>query len=260
MEWKQLDSMIDDLKWKVGAGTGLRFDTPNWKEVWETAAEIQGGFPSVRYPTKEDRQRAWARFNELRDEASRRSKAEREKRRYKSLEYRKSILRQADLAKPRSLFGLDPSDVEEMKELGRMLREAGQMLSEHKRDMLGEHKQECFESIQEVRRTQDAWWEQLRTQRRRRQEDFAQRKSDFKERVSRNLERNHERHREASDALRRYRDRADDLRDKIANAWNDSWAEGASRRLAEIEDKISDIEEHLERIEEWIREDEEKLR
>jgi F0F1-type ATP synthase membrane subunit b/b' len=119
--------------------------------------------------------------------------------------------------------------------------------------MFGEHKQECFNRIQEVRAVQDAWWEML-TQHRSR--SFEERQA----RIRANLEQNYERHRKAAAALESCRAHADELRDQIASAWSEDWRSRAEGWLAELEDKIRDIESSLERIEEWIREDESKLR
>jgi hypothetical protein len=119
--------------------------------------------------------------------------------------------------------------------------------------MFGEHKKECFDRIQEVRRVQDAWWELLKGHR-------AQRHEDHQGRVRANLEKNYEQHRRATDALSRARAHADELRDQIASAWSDDFRERALGWLSEEEARISDIEAHVQRIEDWIRENEQKLR
>jgi hypothetical protein len=164
-----------------------------------------------------------------------------------------SILSEVEGSRPCSLFGFMPPDVEKMKCLGRKLRDAAQMLSNHKREMLGEHKQECFNRIQEMRETHDAWWEMLKQHRSR---HFA----DDQSRIRANLEQNVERRRRAITALKSCRAHADELRDRIASAWNDDWRSRAEGWLSDLEAKTRDIELALERIEEWIREDENKLR
>jgi hypothetical protein len=207
----------------------------------------------MRYPTKAQRDEAWERFNSLRDEALRRNQDESNNRRWKSESHRSTILRQIESARPRTLLGFDPPDIEDMKALGQVLREAGQMLSRYKGEMLGEHKQECFEAIQDMRQVHDAWWEELdRARYKRRQEQEAK--------IRNNLERNYERHRKATQALESCRSHADELRSQIASAWNDNWASKAEGWLSELEDKIADIERSIEQIEEWIHEDENKLR
>ncbi len=224
-----------------------------YKDFWAHARQISHMFKTLKPLRREDRERLWNKFNSICEETKRKQQSEYENRKYKSERHRNDIISEAERARPCSLFGFFPPDVQEMKALGLVLRNASSMLSKYKSEMFGEHKQECFERIQEIRRVHDAWWEELKRHRSRRQEEFQQR-------VRANLERNYERHRKASDALRRLRNHADDLRHKISTAWNDDFRNRAYGWLSETEDKIRDIEDSLRQIEEWIREDEEKLR
>lgn len=259
MDWKTLDRLIDEFEGMIDSKLGREFPPlgflfsgSSWKDIWAKAAEIQNGFKGIRCPTKAQRDEAWERFNSLRNEASKRHQDESNNRSWKSESHRSAILRQIGSARPTTLFGFAAPDVEEMKALGQVLREAGQMLSKYKGEMLGEHKQECFEAIQDMRHVHDAWWAELdKSRQRRRQEREAK--------IRNNLERNYERHRKATQALVHFRSRADELRFQIASAWNDSWASKAEGWLSELEDKISNIEHSIEQIEEWIREDEAKL-
>ena len=260
MDWKTLERLIDEFEGMIDSKLGREFPPlgflfsgPSWKDIWAKAAEIQTGFKGMRYPTKAQRDEAWERFNSLRNEASRRNQDESNNRRWKSESHRSAILRQIESARPRTLFGFAPPDIEDMKALGHVLREAGQILSKYKGEMLGEHKQECFEAIQDMRQVHDAWWAELKG-------NSSRRHDDFQSRVRNNLENNYERHRKATDALERHRARADELRSQIASAWNNDWASKAEGWLSELEDKIADIERSIEQIEEWIREDEDKLR
>ena len=87
MDYHQLDSMIDHLKSLLPRDQSSPFDfsvtRSNWKEFWNYASTVQQGFNSkVRYPTGHLRQEALDRFNNLRNEASRRGDAEREARKH----------------------------------------------------------------------------------------------------------------------------------------------------------------------------------
>jgi hypothetical protein len=74
-----LDMLIEKLEAIMPAAPdplGLSVVLHDWRPVWNLAKEIQEAFNSgIRYPTKELRQRAWLRFNALRDEAPRRALA-----------------------------------------------------------------------------------------------------------------------------------------------------------------------------------------
>jgi hypothetical protein len=250
MDWNDLDRLIEQFGSMVAVATAsFRYEQPDWKVIWSKSTEIQNGFREARYPTRQQRDDAWTRFSTLRQEASGRADRDHDERRSQSEYHRDIILHQIDSAGPTTLVLFGDPDIAEMKHLGQVLNEARKMLSANKAEMLGEHKQECFTRIQDVQESHDAWWVHLKQIR----------STERRDRIRSNLEENHERHRKASDALDSYRSRADALRAKIASAWNPSWAEGASERLAEIEEKIEDIEESLERIEDWIQKDEERL-
>lgn len=225
----------------------------DYKEFWAHAKVISQMFKTLKPIKREDRERLWEKFSLVREQAKSKQKSEHEKRQFKSGQHKSFILKEAESARPCSLFGFAPPDVQEMKTLGRVLKNASSMLSQYKGEMFGEHKQECFDRIQEIRRIHDFWWNELKKHRSRCQEEFQQR-------VRANLEKNYERHKKASDELQSMRSRADDLRDKISSAWNDDFRDRAYGWLSKTEDKIRDIEDSIQRIENWIREDENKLR
>lgn len=245
---KVIDSEIQALK-----SGHWHFFNRVYKDFWAHAREISEMFKTLKPLRKEDRERLWDRFSSVCEEVKRKQNSEHENLKTKSEQHRNSILSKIESARPCTLFGLDPPDVYEMKALGQILRDAGRMLSDHKTEMYGEHKQECFSRIQEIRKIHDIWWEHLKRHR-------AQRHQDFQARVRANLDRNYERHRKATQALESCRRHADKLRDDIASAWNDDWRDKAEGWLSDLEDKIRDIEKSIERIEDWIREDEEKLK
>ena len=224
-----------------------------YKNFWAHAKRISEMFKTLKPLRKEDRERLWGKFNSVCEDVKRRQKSEHENRKIKSEQHRNSVLSEIESARPATLFGFLPPDIAEMKALGQVLRKAGRMLSEHKSEMWGEHKQECFHRIQEIREIHDIWWEHLKGHK-------TQKHEDFQARVKANLERNYDRHRKATQALESCRRHADKLRDDIASAWNEDWKDKAYGWLSETDDKIRDIERSIEQIEEWIKEDEEKLR
>ncbi len=234
--------------------SGIMCTQRDYGAFWAHAKEVSQMFKTLKPIRREERERLWQKFSAACEETRDRQNSENEGRRFKSEQHRSDILAEAERARPCDLplpgLGID---VQEMKALGQVLREAGQLLSKYKHEMFGEHKQECFDRIQEVRRAHDVWWDLIKGQR-------VQQHQDYQARVRANLEKNYEQHRRATDALSRARAHADDLRDQIASAWSDDFRERASGWLAEQEEKIADIEAHIQRIEGWISENEQKLR
>ncbi len=74
-----------------------------------------------------------------------------------------------------------------------------------------------------------------------------------------NLAKNREKLAELLEKEARMAERASELEDQIASAWNDDWRERAEGWLEELEEKLRSLREFIERVEGWIEEDEEKL-
>jgi len=139
-----------------------------------------------------------------------------------------------------------------MKRLGRLLREAGNKLSENKHKMIAEHKQICFNEINEIRNQHDLWWEDLKRNK-------ENKKENYKNNARENLEKNNEKLRKATNALEKLKEHRNKTQNDIDSAWNDNFRDRAYEWLSETEEKISDIEQYIEKIEDWISEDEAKL-
>ncbi len=243
-----LESEIGSLVSSHWAGFGER----DYRAFWGHARQISQLFKTLKPLHRDDRERLWREFGAACEDTRQKQTAKNENRKFKSEQHRSGVLDDVERARPNSLFGFLQPDVEDMKALGQVLKRAGLLLSKYKGEMFGEHKQECFQAIQDMRAVHDAWWEMLKGHRSQRQEDFQQR-------VRANLEKNYERLRKATDALRRVRAHADELRDQISSAWNDDFRDRATGWLSEAEDKIADIESSVQEIEGWIHEDEQKL-
>ncbi len=221
----------------------------DYKSFWAHAKEISAAFKTLKPLWRADRERLWEEFGVLCDEATAKQQADWDKRSLHSNQYREWILREARSAKP---FGIPNPTAQELKDLGRVLARSSALLSAHKEEMVGEHKQECFALIQEVRQLHDVYWAGIK-------KAGAQHQGDRRLRAKANLEKNNERLRKASGALTHMRDHADDLREKISSARSDEFRSRACGWLSEAEDKIRDIERSIDEIEGWIQEDEARL-
>lgn len=270
MDSQALDRMIDRLGSVMPSAPPIfvKATRQDWRPFWALAGEVQQAFKSgVRYPTRELREAAWLRFNVLRDEANRRATAERAALHSHSKNLRDIIFSDCRgiIYSPLTdvLFFFDRTTVSQVKGWQGYLADAMQRLSKWKYEMLGEHKQECFERLQEVKRSHDLFWEQYRSAHQARhaekQTQWRSKRREIIAGVERNLEKNREQLGKTSDALRHNRNRADELRDKIRETTSAKWEGIFETWLSETEAKIDDIENHMTRIQGWIEEGERRL-
>jgi len=145
--------------------------------LWSHAKRISQLCKQLKPLKKDDREDLWARFSSVCEEIKQKQQSEHQERVWKSKRHLENILSEISHAEVNTFFGFDPPDIQEMKRLGQVLKQASKMLSEYKGEMIGEHKQECFNRIQQVRRDHDAWWKDLTRHRDRKREEFEARVS-----------------------------------------------------------------------------------
>jgi hypothetical protein len=280
-EAKKLDSLVDELEILLRTGTcilgplsfrsleypaSLNILTPlvyDWRPVWDKTKEIQALFNAgVRYPTKELRDQAWVRFNNLRNEASKRANEDRETIFNVSRAWRDSLWAQINAERYSTLtdaiFFFDPTTIEEMKRSGQRLRDLGRRLSEVKEFMLKEHKDECFQLIQEVRATHDNFWGRCKQERERRQQAFREKVDAALERLEGNINKNEERKANSEEALARCEANIEKLLDMRDNARGEEFRVQVDHWLEKAYAKRDSIRESIGRAEEWITQDVER--
>jgi hypothetical protein len=274
MDWQGLDYQIDELHRLISSAfsplSGRSIKHPHsligqvvydWRPAWEKAREIQGAFKAgVRYPTAIERENAWTRFNNVRNDLSRRSNADRDTVLSISQAWRDLIMGVIESARYSKLgdviFFFDPTTAEDMKRLSAQLKDAGRLLSENKHQMLREHKDECFQRIQEIRATHDAFWGEYKKAREVRQHEHRQRINDVLARIEINISNNHGKKAKAEEALDRAKANISKLHDMLDNARGDDHRARVEGWLSEAEAKRDSIQEWVRRIEEWIEQDE----
>lgn len=272
--YEDLDKKIRQLEGRIASTHSFLGSTRlDWEPVFELMKEIQADFNrKIRYPTKEQQQMAWQTFCSLRTEAHEKSQKSRKSRSdYLMIEINQE-LRAADFDMMMDglgdiiTFNMMKTTKEGMKEKGRRLRNAGQLLSKHKGELTHEHKTEVFERIKLIRKEHDAFWgrmhkahEEQQRQWEQKQRDFEARKSNAKDRIRANIDKNKEQLRKAEDALDRQKRNREKIRDQISSAYSDTFRDRAEGWLDEANAKIADIEASIARIEGWIQEGRSKL-
>lgn len=271
---EDLDKKIGQLESKMLAAGGLFTGSTrdDWQAVFDLMKDIQADFSKIKYPTRDQRESAWQTFCSLRSDAHEKSrKSYQERSDYRMIDINRE-LREADWDAISDEMGdmitfyTMPTTKELMREKGRHLREAGQLLSKYKHELTHEDKQEAFDRIKAIREQHDIFWGRVREAHEENQRAWESKQREFEERnnqarasIERNLEKNREQLRKAEEALERHKNHRDKLRDDIASAYSDSFRDRAEGWLDEENDKIDDIEEHIARIEGWIEEGRSKL-
>lgn len=274
---EDLNKKINRLESKVAASQSIfGFQSHQWNEIFELCKEIQEDFKKkIRFPTKAERDEAWQRFFDLREDAYRlrnEQYEEKSRQRYNEID---RYLRDAywnaieDEIGDIFTFNLMRTTKEQMKWKGEQLREAGNLLTKYKHEMTKEHKAEIHERIVSIRENHDVFWERYKEYQQEKQQIYEQKKQAWeegkarreqaKERIEANIEKNKESLRKAEDALERQKQHRRKLQDDISSAYSDSFRERAEGWLDECNDKISDIEDSIERLESWIQEGKDKL-
>lgn len=223
----ELETLLPDDRFFlfISYGNDTRSD---WKGFWSYAKAVQQKFNlGIKYPTKEERQEAWQRFNKLRDEASKRSEAERESIQSHSKEIRNNILSMCSGIKYSAamdmVFFFDKTTVWQVKKWQEYLGEAMQELSRKKNEMLGEHKQQCYEKIQEIKESHDLFWKHHNEAWEARKRERDTKRLEYVNRIERNINNNKDRLRKAIQALERQKDRLSETRDKYYETTSEKW-------------------------------------
>ena len=280
MDFETLDQEIRELERSIpdkpGFLTGYR-EWIDWKALHERAREIQAGFSSgIRYPSVEQRQQAWERFNAARSQLRASNEADWQHRKSHSAGLRNELLglvKRADLPGTTEAFlallsgvtllfgGLTDEDV---KEKGRLLREAGRKFSAWKGEMIRDDKDRVWERIQEVQHEHDVWWTGYK---RERDKQYEERQSEWRrgtveriEKAERNLSSNIDRLERAASALARVRANVAENEAKRDTSRSDEWRDRFAGWVREGEEQARDIEGQMDRTREWIAEDRARIR
>jgi len=276
--YEKLNDKIYELQQEVD---GLKYTllTSHIADSWETIIdlmnEIQEDFKSVRYPTRQDRENAWQRFFELRQEIYRKKNQRYEE---VSKNHKDTLF---DLLKGleywqlreglRQMFFTELNVIKaEVIENGKKLNEAGKYFSSVKHEMTGDDKVEVFNKIKEIRESHDEFWRNFKDRSQELHEAKEDRKRDYEERQDRkekaknslieNIENNREKLEKAEQALAKQESHRDDLEEKLESAYSESFRERCEGWLDECNEKIRDIESYIDKIKSWIEDGEDRLR
>lgn len=285
-EYRKVNKGIDKLKSMMPGGffpTGK----PDWKTIWEQIRIVGTSFKGARYPTREEHQQAWDKFQNLVNKVKCIQGEEREKwnqNKSESARLRDRIISQAHSARPSSgmedlilfiatggvsgllnaIMGPFDEKKRELQAASKRLKEGGDMFNRYKGNMLGRDKHDAFEVLNEAKEYLDQQWDDYKRERQRAYDNYYQMEQDEKQqawrhRVEENIKNLEDRRERLNSVLSHKESNLDDLRDKLSDAWSDDYRSRISGWIAEEESSINEIRNKLSNVEDWLYEARSKL-
>ncbi len=288
MESERLNELIDSLDGSVNSAGPFK---TKWRPIWEDIKEIGAAFKETRYPTKEERQEKWQRFQALVQKVKKHQAEEEKKweeRSYSSKQHKNEIFACARAATPagpladlvNSIVSLPALPVkaaldailpsgeidekhEELKACSEKLEQGWGLLSEYKLEMTGHDKKEAFDALKDAQENLNgAWaqWKKVKSQAwEAHKEHFQEKREAFKDRVRERIENLKERLEHEYSKLAKAEAHLDKLRDDRDSAWNDDFRERVEGWIEEEEERREQVKEKITRIEGWLDEERNKL-
>lgn len=282
---ENIEREIDNLKSLIPSGFFFN-SKPDWKSVWEQIKKINKIFKDVRYPQKEDRQKAWDDFQALITEVKQlqeKEKEEWENKKAESERLRDRIINQADNATLPSGLGevilalttggistiindiMGPFDERkaDLQNASKQLRKGWEMLEQYKNEMLAKDKRDAYKALNDAKENLDNEWDDYKRERQNAFNSYIrekeQRREERRERIETNINKLEERRTRLNEILAHKESHLDDLRRKLSDAWSDDYRDRISGWIYEEESSINDIQDKLKDVENWLYEARSKL-
>lgn len=245
---------------------------PDWKAVWSQIRITGSSFKGVKFPTHEEHQQAWDRFQSLVNNVKQAQEEERRKwleNTSESAKLKDRIISQAYSARLSdgiadmvlaiatggvsvalsAMMGPFDEKQRELEACSSQLKKGWDMLSEYKERMLGRDKQEAFQALNETKEILDRAWEDYK---RERKKAFGDYQRERQQRTQENIRKLEERRERLNDILSRGESHLEDLRRKLSDAWSDDYRERVSGWIEEEESRIQDLRSQLSDVENWL--------
>jgi len=284
-EYKRVLEEIDELKSMMPSGF-LSFDKPDWKSIWGQIRVVGASFKGVKFPTRDEHQKAWDNFQSIVSsvkEAQAEEHKQWEEKKSKSSGYKDEIIYQAELAKPSGPMGdlilsiatgglstalsalMGPFDErkDELNSCSEHLKQGWALLNEYKENMLGRDRNEAYQALYQAKEQLDQAWADYKRERQQAFEDYKperQRKHDeWVERIEANIEKLLARRERLTEIIAHKEDHLNDLQNKLDEAWSDDYRDRVSGWINEEEEKLDNLRSQLVDVENWLEEDKNKL-
>jgi len=284
-DYNDLKTEISNLESMISKGF---FSThkPNWKSIWKQIKMIGSNFKGMKFPTKEEHQQSWSKFQSIVNEVKCCQKEEQDKWNQKKAESNKlknDIIAQAHRAElpgnigslivSMATFGISeilstimgPFDEKkrELQSASEELKKGWDMLNMYKTDMLGRDKYDAFQALNKVKENLDNEWNDYKQKRQNTYDNYQQERERkhqaWRQRNEENIRNLENRREKLNNILSHKESHLEELHDKLNEAWSDDYRSTISGYIDEEESKIHDIRNKLDDIESWLYEARKKL-
>lgn len=284
-EYNRVLQEIDELKSMI-PGDFLSFEKPDWKSIWCQIRIVGASFKEVKFPTRDEHQKAWDRFQSIVSsvkEAQAEEYKQWEEKKSKSSGYKDEIIYQAELAKPSGPMGdlvlsiatgglstalsalMGPFDErkDELVSCSDHLKQGWALLNEYKENMLGQDKKEAYNALYQAKEQLDQAWADYKKERQQAFDDYQnerQRKHDeWVTRIEANIDKLDDRRENLLEKIAHREEILDNLQNKLDEAWSDDYRDNISGWIDEEEEKLDDLRSKLDNVENWLEEERNKL-
>jgi hypothetical protein len=244
----------------------------------------------VRFPTQDEYEQAWSRFQDLVQRVKHKQNERRsnlEQKGESSQKLRDSLIHRAENALPDSGFAdvilalatgglsviaeqtfdalLGPFDKrkEALLQASRALQAVWDEFSSRKHELLRDDKNTVYHALKSKQDRLDDLWVEYKAERQRTVDAFyrerCQRHGEWRERTLANIRKNQERLSRLEEVLAHKRGHLDSLHDRLVDARTDEYRSRVEGWIAEEGAAISDIERKIYEIRSWISDDLAKL-
>ncbi|MBU1083170.1 hypothetical protein KKE14_01910 [Patescibacteria group bacterium] len=295
MDSHNLDGLINSLRGDLNYTLGE--SKKNWRNIWDRIKVIGASFKETRYPTRDEKDSAWARFQSIVDDVK--NAQDEDRRKWKDKEqssgsYKSQILSCVQQSKSSGVVGElaysglglniiesainqiggaaeDDHGKAELVDASSALKRGWDLLSSHKNEMTGRDKQEVFQALNDAQSQLDqAWTSYKRSQQsahearqrawKEKQHDWEKKQQSWRQRVEGNIRKNENRLNTLHEMLDKTESHISDLENSIDSDSSQNYTDRVEGWIDEGRDKLRSLNDQINRVEGWIDEDRDKLR
>lgn len=295
--FEEVITNIEQLERMIPSGF---FASDDWdfKSIWSQIKTTGKSFKGCRFPSKEEHEAAWTRFQSLVDKVKEKQSERQEQfaeRSSRSAEIRDRLIRSAENAVPYdsglfefvatvatgglylvgklaldAIMGKYDEQKAELQSASSALKNAWNEFSSEKKNLLRDDKDLVFKALGTSQDQLNAAWEAYKTDRQRAYEEYQAERNEiraekqarheaWKEKTRARISKNEDWLDNLRTRLDKQRDHLSDLHSKRADAWSDSFRYRVDGWIIEAESSILEIEEKIDRVRGFISEDQNKL-